>query len=175
MKGALCVLFMCLSPVAVGCGSGGAESNSEEASAASSSTRSMPTSVTHARMYKAKSFLGGHVKVVLEDGWTVTEDRSGHLAVAKADDPEHRVMFSLDPYPVRGGKPVENVPAAAPGLFEWLRSNPNLQVGTATQEAVGDALRAEAADVSASDDAVNDDPGCPEAKRLIAGAQLSPE
>lgn len=160
MKAAICAIFVSLLLTASGCGSNGDGSGSEDDSAPPEGTTGGTTSDGSTETYRSELFLGG-AEVTLEDGWYITLDGVGHLAAAELEDPDYRVMFSLDPYAIEGGKRVKGVPATASGLFDALRSNPNLDVGKASQESIG-ASPAEAADISASAEAVNDDPGCPE-------------
>ena len=102
------------------------------------------------------------MKVTLPNDWIVSDDSSAHFAAAEADDPDYRVLFSLDAYAVRRGNRAKGVPSTTEGILAWLRANQNVRVMPKPERPIGTNLHARVVDISISDKAVNDDPGCPE-------------
>jgi hypothetical protein len=147
--------------VTAGCGGGDGD---EKASVSASSTATDTTSSSEgdALTYTTNEFLDGEMRLAFEDGWSVTEDSPGHLAAAEDEDPEYRVMFSLDPYPMKRGRRVRGVSATADSLFGWLSANPDIRVSPKPEASIGGDLPATVADVSISGKAVSDDPTCPD-------------
>lgn len=105
-------------------------------------------------------FLAKAMTVKLEKGWHVLEDSRLHLSVA-ANDPNFRVLWSLDASALHAGKKIAGVPSTAGPLIRWLRHSSDLRVVEAKRSTIGPKLVARVVDVSLAAGAVNDDPGCP--------------
>ncbi len=141
------------------CGPGG-DRDTPAASHVSASPDASTSST--AEVYTTSEFLGGGMEVRLDDDkWIVSADSPAHFAAAEEDDPEYRVLFSLDAYPVENGQRVKGVPVTAEGLLNWLEANDSLHVASEPDGSIGGRVPAKVADISISSEAVNDDPGCP--------------
>ena len=118
------------------------------------------TAAPPSRPYMTTGFLAQAMTVKLEKGWHVLEDSRLHLSVA-ANDPNYRVLWSLDASALHAGKKIAGVPSTAGPLIGWLRDNSDLRVVEAKRSTIGPKLVARVVDVSLAAGAVNDDPGCP--------------
>jgi hypothetical protein len=180
VKGVLCVLFMCLSSFAVGCGgSGGAESDGEATAVASDTTSEAPVpdpikgcvpacnppglsqpGPLPTGPYETEWFFGGEMVISPKEAWSAHEDSTGEFAIDLGSAPENAIYFWEDIYPVENEKPVNGIPMTTDGLLGWMRKDPRLVVSKPHQGAIGD-LPATVVDVSIAKDAENEDPGCP--------------
>ena len=115
-----------------------------------------------AARYQTLWFFNGAMTVDLDTPWALSEDSTGEFSLGQIDDPDYRLVFWLDVYPVVEGVRVEGIPNTATDLLGWVRSDPGLDVSAPIETTVGE-MPATAVDVAISPAAVNDDPGCPAA------------
>ncbi len=115
-----------------------------------------------AAAYQTLWFFNGAMTIDLDTPWALWEDSTGEFSLGRVEDPDYRLVFWLDVYPVVAGTRVEGIPNTATDLLTWLRSDPGLVVSAAIESTIG-AIPATAVDVAISEAAVNDDPGCPAA------------
>lgn len=113
-----------------------------------------------AASYQTLWFFNGAMTINLDTPWALSEDSTGEFSLGQVEDPDYRLVFWLDVYPVVAGTRVEGIPNTATGLLKWLRSDPGLVVYAPIESTIG-AVPATAVDVAISPAAVNDDPGCP--------------
>jgi hypothetical protein len=113
-----------------------------------------------AARYQTLWFFNGAMTVDLDTPWALWEDSTGEFSLGQVDDPDYRLVFWLDVYPVVKGVRVEGIPNTATDLLEWVRSDPGLDVSKPIETTVGE-MPATAVDVAISKEAENDDPGCP--------------
>ena len=100
--------------------------------------------------------------VDLDTPWALWEDSTGEFSLGQVEDPDYRLVFWLDVYPVVTGTRVEGIANTAADLLGWIRSDPGLVVSAPIKSTIG-AIPATAVDIAISKAAVNDDPGCPAA------------
>ena len=115
-----------------------------------------------AARYQTQWFFNGAMTIDLDTPWALWEDSTGEFSLGQVEDPDYRLVFWLDVYPVVEGARVEGIPNTATDLLGWVRSDPGLDVSAPIEAAIGE-VPATAVDVAISKAAVNDDPGCPAA------------
>ena len=115
-----------------------------------------------AAAYQTQWFFNGAMTIDLDTPWALSEDSTGEFSLGQVKDPDYRLVFWLDVYPVVKGARVEGIPNTATDLLGWVRSDPGLDVSTPIETTIGE-MPATAVDVAISPAAVNDDPGCPAA------------
>ena len=113
-----------------------------------------------AARYQTQWFFNGAMTVDLDTPWALWEDSTGEFSLGQVEDPDYRLVFWLDVYPVVEGNRVEGIPNTATDLLGWVRSDPGLDVSKRIKTTIG-TMPATAVDVAISKAAVNDDPGCP--------------
>jgi hypothetical protein len=102
--------------------------------------------------------------VTFKGTWTSGEDSTGEFNAMPKATPQNAVFFWEDVYPVRYGNRVQGVPLTAAGLVRWLQSTPALETSASREGQIG-TLPAIVVDVSVSQTAKNEDPGCPSRSR----------
>ena len=118
--------------------------------------------------YTTKFFFAHQLTLSFPKGWTSDEDSTGEFAAGPKRNPDSRVIFWEDVYAVTLSKPIGSWRRVGPlrrtsaSLIAWLQKNDNLTITNPVTGKIG-AIRARVVDVSVSDQAVNDDPGCPAA------------
>jgi hypothetical protein len=136
--------------------------------AAAPATSSTPTCIPPACIppghYTTTVFLGGQLKVTFDVTWKSDEDQTSEFSGAPPGTSDiHRLLFWMDILPTDAhGQVVTGVAHTASGLITWLSHRANLSVTPAHRTTIGAAdWPAQVVDISISDDATNEDPGCP--------------
>jgi len=113
-----------------------------------------------AAKYQTRWFFNGATTIDLDTPWALWEDSTGEFSLGQLDDPDYRLVFWLDVYPVVTGTKVEGIPNTAHALLGWIQADPGLVVSDPIETTIG-SVPATAVDVAISPAAVNDDPTCP--------------
>jgi len=116
--------------------------------------------------YKTRNFFAGQLTLSFPKGWFSGEDSTGEFTAWARSKPNARLLFWEDVYAVSPSRPLGTWKRAGPlrrtstSLLSWLQANRNLVVSKLGSDRIG-MIHARVADVRVSDQAVNDDPGCP--------------
>ena len=116
--------------------------------------------------YKTKHFFAGQMTASFPKGWFSEEDSTGEFAVWARSKPNAKLLFWEDVHAVSASQPLGTWKRVGPlrrtssSLLSWLQANRNVAVSRPAPDRIG-KIRARVIDVRVSDQAVNDDPGCP--------------
>ena len=77
-----------------------------------------------AATYQTLWFFNGAMTIDLDTPWALSEDSTGEFSLGQVEDPDYRLVFWLDVYPVVEGARVEGIPNTATDLLGWVRSDP---------------------------------------------------
>ena len=116
--------------------------------------------------YTTHNFFGGEMTLSFPKGWASGEDSTGEFLAWSRSDVDSRVIFWEDVYPVTAPVPgtwkrVGSLRWTSAKLLSWLQKNTNLTVSRPASGMIG-TIRARVVDIGVAQDAVNDDPQCPE-------------
>lgn len=111
-------------------------------------------------LYTTQFFFGGQMHLTFKGKWTSSEDGPGEFNASPKTTPRNGVFFWEDVYPVDQGHIVKGTRVTASGLLHYLQTSPKFVTSTPTSGKIG-KLPAAVVDVSLSDKAKSEGPGCP--------------
>jgi hypothetical protein len=109
--------------------------------------------------YTTQFFFGGQMHVTFKGVWESSEDSPGEFNASPKATPRNGVFFWEDVYPVDRGHIVK-LRVTASGLLHYLQTSPTFVTSTPTSGKIG-KLPATVVDVSLSNKAKSELPGCP--------------